>query len=105
LILLCLVHVLILVPSAVFLSMSTFLITVGFRPSEQLLGRDFRFAMTVDKAAVRRARNGVKGWDKTGGDQTERGGRRRKGGGKDRLSSSSSEHGRKGSHAHQVPVC
>jgi len=60
--------------------------------------------MTVEKAAVGRARRGGEERDRTGGDQVERGGRREeRRGGEDGLSSSSCEHGR-GSHALQVTV-
>jgi len=52
--------------------------------------------MMVMEAAVGRVRKSAKKRNKTSGDQTERGGRR----GEDWLWSSSSEHGRRGSHAH-----
>ena len=72
------VYVPLVVSSAVFLSVSPPLVSVGFGPSEQLLGLTFCFAMTVEKAVVGRARRGGRERDRTGGDQVERGGGRRR---------------------------
>jgi hypothetical protein len=69
------------------------LVTIRFGPIEQLPTAAFRFAITVERAAVGRAR-------RAGKERVIIRSREEKGGGgEDRLSSSSCEHGRKGSHA------
>jgi len=75
------------------------LVTVGFSPSEQFLGHDFRFAMMVEKAAVGRARKARNERDRTRSDQTEgRSGEEEKGGGQAIVLISIGE-------ALQIPVC
>jgi len=48
------------VSSAVVLSMGPLLVAIGFGLSKQLSGRDFRFAITAERVAVRRARRSGK---------------------------------------------
>jgi hypothetical protein len=99
------VYVSVFVSSAVFLLGEPPLIAVRFGPNEQLVSRDFRLAMMEENAAVGKAKKKEKVWDKTRGDQAERGRRGREGGRsqEDKLSPSSCEHGRRGSHGLQVP--
>jgi hypothetical protein len=72
-------------------------IIIGFSPSECLLAVTFHFAMTVGEGGIGKSKEGersgtehvvitLREWE-------------------DRLSSSSYEHGRRVSHALQVPIC
>jgi hypothetical protein len=98
----------ILVASAVFLSIGPSLIAVRFSPSKQLLGPDLSFHHDGGDGGRGKSKKGGKERDRTRSDQTEwvegwrrrRRRRRRRGTGCPPY-----EHGKRGTHALQVPVC
>ena len=79
--------------SAVFFSIGTLPVTVGFSLSKQLLGRDFSFRHDGKGDGCKKSEKGRKGKDRKPGDpiKKEEGGRRRRRG--------------RGSIALQVPAC